>query len=79
MALMVGLIVLSSVILVATMRLHHQDGLDASINVDWPVWWLCVAGSYVGLGLIGWWAVQRDLKHLNGTSRGDTGPGPQTD
>lgn len=62
-ALLLAFIVLSGVIVVASVRLFHQDGLDASINVNWPVWWLCVAGSYIGLGLVGWWVVERDLQH----------------
>ena len=58
-ALVIAIVVLTGVVTAATQRLIRQDGLDASIQVDWIVWWVCVAGSCVGFGLVRWRTVDR--------------------
>jgi hypothetical protein len=63
-----AVVVLTVTVVAATLRLQHQADLSSWIRVDWATWWFAVVLAYLGLGLIGRWALARDNRRAGDRS-----------
>lgn len=61
-ALLLAVLVLTAVVGYYTRHLRAVARLGPPAHVDWSLWWLAVAVGYLGLGLVGWYAVARDRR-----------------